>query len=155
MQHCSLKLWEQTIPHSRREYSMTCQFFRRPYADNGTSHSARLPVTALTQPYRFCSLFYYAIPAEYHLRVWDVFLFEGMHPIVSTSTPYAHDSHRFRDPILVPRWPSAAHVLPRSPIGDTQSRPRAFHLVPGSPAMSTVQWRRFDRTGDVEEVEGR
>jgi len=26
----------------------------------------------------FCSLFYDVIPAEYHLRVWDVFLFEGV-----------------------------------------------------------------------------
>lgn len=26
---------------------------------------------------RFTSLFYDALPAEYHLRLWDVFLFEG------------------------------------------------------------------------------
>ena len=84
-----------------------------------------------------------------------MFLFEGIaHSKMSTLKSSAHDSEPFRSPILVPRWSGVVHVLPTSVVGGSKSRPCTFHLVPGSCTMSTTEWRRVDRIGDIQEVEG-
>ncbi|KAF9645317.1 RabGAP/TBC [Thelephora ganbajun] len=57
----------------------------------------------------FCSLFYDTIPAEYHLRVWDVFLFEGV-------------------PFLF-RVGLALFACCRRPLLEAQSRDRALSIL--------------------------
>ena len=66
----------------------------------------------------------------------------------------AYDGESFRGPILVSRWPGSVHLLPTPPIGGSKSRQCAFHPVSGSCAVSTTEWGRVDRIGDVQEVEG-
>lgn len=117
------------MPHLRRDYSLTCQYRRQRYVDNGISYSGGFSATALTPLDRFCSLFYNAIPAEYHLRVWDVFLFEGNYLAKSTFIDCAHDSEPFRGSVFIPRWSGAVNMLPRSLVGGSKPRPRTFHLV--------------------------
>jgi len=154
MRPCSLKPWKQTMPHSRKGYSLICQSIRRPFADNGISHSDGFPITTLTRSDRFRLLFYDTIPAEYHLRVWDVFLFEGINPTTFIIVGSTHDGDLFRGPILVPRWSSTVYVLPTSVVGSSKSRPGAFHLVSGSYAMSSAKRRCVNRVGDIKKVEG-
>lgn len=83
-----------------------------------------------------------------------MFLFEGMHPKPSTFRGGAHDSELFRGPILVPCWSGAFHVLPTSVAGGSKSRPCTFNLISDSGTMSAAEWRRADRVGDIQEVEG-
>lgn len=93
---------------------------------------------------RFCSLFYDAVPPEYHLRVWDVFLFEGTCPTRYTLIDRTHDNDPLRDPVLISCWSGNTHLLPRSPVGDPKPRPSTFHLVTGSRPVPTTEWRRID-----------
>jgi len=63
----------------------------------------------------FCSLFYDTIPPEYHLRVWDVFLFEGV-------------------PFLF-RVGLALLTCCRRPLLEAQSRDRALYILSQVPAQ--------------------
>ena len=135
MQPCLLELWEQMIPHSRRECLLTWEFLRRPYAGNGILRSSGFPpVTALTRSCRFCSLFYDAIPAEYHLRVWDVFLFEGSHSTVSAFMGCTHIVHRSGVPFLF-RVGLALFTCCRGPLLEARNRDRALSILSQVPTQ--------------------
>lgn len=64
-------------------------------------------------------------------------------------------SELFRGPILVPRWLGVVHVLQTPIVRGSKPRQCAFYLIPDSCTMSTIERRRLDRIGDVQEVERR
>ena len=72
-----------------------------------------------------------------------------------TFLSFTYGNGPIRDPILIPHWSGVVLVLPRCLVGGQKPGPRAFHLVPDSHTIATVKRRRFNRVGDVEEVEGR
>ena len=83
---------------------------------------------------RFCSLFYDSIPAEYHLRVWDVFLFEGMHLQVSTFTVVFTIANHLGVPFLF-RVGLALLTCCRRPLLEAHSRDRALSILSQVPAQ--------------------
>lgn len=88
----------------------------------------RFPAIVLTPFGRFCPLFYDAIPAEYHLRVWDVFLFEGARTTKSRSTDCTHIANHSGVPFLF-RIGLALFTCCRGPLLEAQSRDRALSIL--------------------------
>lgn len=82
-------------------------------------------------------MFYDSIPAEYHLRVWDVFLFEGTYPKMPTSMDNPHDSDP-GVPFLF-RVGLALLTCCRRPLLEAQSRDRALSILSQVPAQCLPQ----------------
>ena len=96
--------------------------------------SRSVSATMLTQPDRFRSLFYDSIPAEYHLRVWDVFLFEGICPETSAPRIALMIMNHSGVPFLF-RVGLALFTCCRRPLLEAQSRDRALSILSQVPAQ--------------------
>lgn len=73
-------------------------------------------------------MFYDAIPSEYHLRVWDVFLFEGVHSTTSIFIRYADMTDHSGIPFLF-RVGLALFTCCRGPLLEARSRDRALSVL--------------------------